>query len=75
MSSDPGSPTRGAAESDELARQAAHSPTGAGEAGVVLADAGPEQLAALGMSAGAEVPSVGPLVAPPTWIGQTEEGA
>ena len=42
---------------------------------MVLSDAGPEQLAALGMSAGADVPTVGPLVAPPTWIGQTEEGA
>jgi hypothetical protein len=63
------------AELDESARQATHSPMNGRDPGVTLDGAGPEQLASLGMSAGADVPSVGPLVAPPTWIGQTEEGA
>jgi len=49
----------------EQARQAAHSPTGGDEAGVMLSDASPAELRALGMSPDVVIPDRGPLVPEP----------
>jgi hypothetical protein len=51
-----------AAEADEVARQATHSPAGGSDPGVVLSGMAAGERSALGMSEAAEVPEVGPLV-------------
>jgi len=64
-----------AAMAAEAARQSTHSPVGGDECGVLLSDASPAELAALGMSPAAHIPGPGEpgIGIPPDWITQAGE--